>query len=216
MWSYKICTYSLCENLSFSWLMYFFKRIPLQHSFSLLHRSSMDPQSQGPHRRVFGHEDLANLKSKSWVIIDGLVYDLARFDHPGGNVISSKFGSNASLLFHSTHNPDHLTTLNKYVIGGRKQQGKLWKTKDWLIRSLDRCLDAWMPGLVNLPANISRVLVVTQDSILVLQRTARVSSVVNSIRGQVWLANVRLTAVLMWLLRERCQHKLIFGIFSTQ
>ena len=58
-------------------------------------------------------------------------------------------------------------------------------------------LDAWIPGLVRLPANISRVLVVTQDPIPVLQRTARVSGVVNSIRGQMWLANVRLTAVLM-------------------
>jgi fatty acid desaturase len=61
----------------------------------------------------------------SWMVINNKVYDMSKFDHPGGRVWNMAFGKEATLMYHSHHamvketGPDKRfdALLEKYCIG---------------------------------------------------------------------------------------------------
>jgi fatty acid desaturase len=60
-----------------------------------------------------------NKKSDCWIVIDGVVYDVTRWvdRHPGGDIICTMAGDDASALFHSSHFRDVTWRLTEYRIG---------------------------------------------------------------------------------------------------
>jgi cytochrome b involved in lipid metabolism len=61
-----------------------------------------------------------NTRENLWLVINGFVYDLTAFvdNHPGGDVILSHAGADASVGFFGPQHPSHVTTtLEKYLIG---------------------------------------------------------------------------------------------------
>ena len=60
-----------------------------------------------------------NSKSDCWIVIDDVVYDVTRWVdlHPGGDIICTMAGDDASALFHSSHFRDVTGRLKAYRIG---------------------------------------------------------------------------------------------------
>ena len=61
-----------------------------------------------------------NTKNDAWIVVDGIVADITKWipKHPGGNIILSGIGLDATKLFHSMgHSKNAVKQLKKYQIG---------------------------------------------------------------------------------------------------
>jgi len=61
-----------------------------------------------------------NRINDGWMVIDGKVYDVSTFKHPGGNIINMGYGKDATELFHNKHirhSNRAKTLVKKYLIG---------------------------------------------------------------------------------------------------
>ena len=63
-------------------------------------------------------------KNDAWLVIDGYVYDVSNFNHPGGDIISIGYGQDASEKFHN-ENVRHSSRAKKLL--KTMQIGKLKK-----------------------------------------------------------------------------------------
>lgn len=69
--------------------------------------------------KVFTLEEVSkhNTKEDCYIIIDNNVYDMSKFDHPGGKIIFNYAGKDASKIFHEMHNSKILKKFKKKIIG---------------------------------------------------------------------------------------------------
>jgi cytochrome b involved in lipid metabolism len=74
--------------------------------------------------RVISREEVAkhNTEKDSWLIIRGRVYDVTNFDtHPGGAVMYTHSGRDASSVFQAFHSGGSYAYLDRYLVGEVKE-----------------------------------------------------------------------------------------------
>lgn len=63
--------------------------------------------------------------NKLWVLIDGKVYDLTKFKHPGGrDVLLEELGEDRKDEFESIHSPAAKQEMKQYCVGVLKEEPK--------------------------------------------------------------------------------------------
>lgn len=70
--------------------------------------------------KIFTIEEVQkhNTKDDCYIIIDNNVYDMSNFDqHPGGKIIFSYAGKDATDIFHQMHNKRVLKRFGKKIVG---------------------------------------------------------------------------------------------------
>ncbi len=70
--------------------------------------------------RIISHDEVSkhNTEKDSWMVIRGRVYDVSRWnEHPGGRVIFTHAGQDASAVFQSFHSGIAYSQLENFCIG---------------------------------------------------------------------------------------------------
>lgn len=73
-----------------------------------------------------------NTYNDAWIVVDGYVYNVSEFRHPGGNIIEICYGKDATLQFHNEnvrHSKTAKKLLKSFLIGKLKSNQSLTTDK---------------------------------------------------------------------------------------